>query len=64
MFVHCLRRSFTNLSHHAVEFLHATANRIIYVQRQNPNDLFTTRYDKEAFIYSGSSQSGCPPNFD
>jgi hypothetical protein len=47
-----------------VEFLRATTNRIIYVQRQNPNDLFTTRHDKEAFVCSDCGQSRCPTNFD
>jgi hypothetical protein len=56
--------SFTNLCHHAVEFLRDTFNRIIYVQRQNPNDLFTTRHNKEAFVGSGSGQSCCPANFE
>jgi hypothetical protein len=42
--------SFTNFCHFAVEFLRHTTNCIIYVQRQNPNDLFTTRHDKETFV--------------
>jgi hypothetical protein len=33
-----------------VEFFRATTNRIIYVQRQKPKDLFTTRHDMEAFV--------------